>query len=464
MKYSGQKIIVAGGGLAGCEAAWQIASRGINVILYEMRPLIQTGAHITDHLAELVCSNSLGSTQLDRASGLIKEELRLSGSLLLRCAEETSLPAGGALAVDREAFSKLVTSKITHHPRIELLRQEVCYVPESPTVICTGPLTSQRLAESIASLTGMENLYFYDALAPIVTRDSIDMQIAFLGSRYNNGLLSEGDYINCPMTKAQYDSFVDALVVGKQISLREFENGIANGVTAGNPKYFEGCLPIEVIANRGHNTLSFGTLRPIGIKDPRNGKHNYAIVQLRQDNLAGSLYNLVGFQTNLIYPEQNKIFRMIPGLENAEFVRYGQMHRNTFIASPRLLEATLQFKSNSGLFFAGQITGVEGYMSNIATGLLAGINAVRFLENQPYFTPPRTTMIGALCNYIANSPVEHFQPMKANLGLLPPLENSIKSKQQRAQEYSSRSIVDMTTYIHANQSMFDRKDDPDYAK
>ncbi|MCX8025926.1 MAG: methylenetetrahydrofolate--tRNA-(uracil(54)-C(5))-methyltransferase (FADH(2)-oxidizing) TrmFO, partial [Thermanaerothrix sp.] len=325
-------IHVIGGGLAGSEAAWQAAELGAEVILYEMRPLMTTGAHRTDKLAELICSNSLGSRLLDRASGLLKEELRLLRSLLLECAEATAVPAGAALAVDRDAFAELVTRTLSQHPRIRIVRQEVTRIPEGVVVVASGPLTSPALSSEIQRFTGENYLFFYDAISPIVTAESINMDIAFRASRYGRGLHDEGDYINCPMNKAEYKAFIDALIHAERIPLRDFEKAIEHGVKAGADKYFEGCLPIEVLATRGEKALAFGPLRPVGLVDPRTGKQPYAVVQLRQDNLLGTLYSLVGFQTNLTYPEQKRVFRMIPGLENAEFVRYGQMHRNTYIA------------------------------------------------------------------------------------------------------------------------------------
>jgi methylenetetrahydrofolate--tRNA-(uracil-5-)-methyltransferase len=446
--------VIIGGGLAGCEAAWQAAQRGLQVNLFEMRPLVKTGAHITNKLAELICSNSLGSNVLNRPSGLLKEELRLLGSLLVECAEKTALPAGGALAVDREAFANLVTEHITHHPNIQLIREEVIEIPEQPTIICSGPLTSPSLAAALKRITGQENLFFYDAIAPIVNFASINMNVAFRASRHNLGDQEQGDYINCPFNEEEYDVFVNALTTAHQITLREFEEEIPQGVTAGKSHFFEGCLPIEVIANRGHHTLAFGPMRPIGLKDPRNGNHPHAVVQLRQDNLAGSLYNLVGFQTNLTFPEQQRVLHMIPGLENAEFIRYGQMHRNTYITSPLLLEPTLQFKNRQDLFLAGQIIGVEGYMGNIATGLLAGINLVNLIKGTPLLEFPDTTMLGALCKYITHAAADNFQPMKANFGLFPPLKENKMRKVERARDYSIRALEDLRSFIQSNPTSF----------
>jgi methylenetetrahydrofolate--tRNA-(uracil-5-)-methyltransferase len=435
-------LFVIGGGLAGSEAAWQAAERGLHVHLYEMRPGLQTGAHQTQDLAELVCSNSLGSNLADRASGLLKNEARMLGSLLLEAAESAALPAGGALAVDRGLFARLVTERIQNHPRIRLIREEVRKIPNSPAIIASGPLTSPALSQSIAKLSSEEHLYFFDAIAPVIHADSINMDIAFRASRYGTGEQDEGDYINCPFTKEQYHEFVSELLHAERIELHSFEEAIKSGVKAGH--FFEGCLPVEIIAERGVDSLAFGPMRPVGIRDPKTGRRPYAVVQLRQDNLAGSLYNLVGFQTNLKFPEQKRVLRMIPGLENAEFMHYGQMHRNTFIASPRLLRPTLQHVERDDLFFAGQITGVEGYMGNIATGLLAGINAARLFHREELITLPQTTMLGALCHYITHADLKDFQPMKANFGILPPLEYSSKiGKRDRGKAYAERALGDL---------------------
>ena len=441
-------LIVVGGGLAGCEAAWQAAERGLQVSLYEMRPHVHTGAHSGAHLAELVCSNSLGSNLPDRAPGLLKEELRRLGSFLLRIAEDTAVPAGGALAVDRELFSERVTNIIDNHPNIKLVRQEVTQIPEGPVIIASGPLTSARLSEEILRLSGHDHLYFYDAIAPIVTQESIDMSVAYRGSRYERGVRDDGDYINCPMTSEEYDEFVDALLDAERIELREFEKDMELGVRAGAHHFFEGCLPVEILAQRGRKSLAFGPMRPVGLVDPRTGRRPHAVVQLRQDNLAGSLYNLVGFQTNLKFPEQRRVFRLIPGLESAEFVRYGQMHRNTFIYSPTLLSPTLQFRGRQNLFFAGQITGVEGYVGNFATGLLAGWNASRLIRGAKLLELPPTTMLGALCHYITHASASDFQPMKANLGILPPLEDGVRrDKRQRAIAYAARAQTDLEQFM-----------------
>jgi methylenetetrahydrofolate--tRNA-(uracil-5-)-methyltransferase len=439
-------LIVIGGGLAGSEAAYQAAQQGLEVKLYEMRPSMQTGAHQTHDLAELVCSNSLGSNLPDRASGVLKNEVRLLGSMLLECAESAAVPAGGALAVDRELFAKLVTERIEEHPNIKIVREEVKEIPESLCIVASGPLTSPALSKSIAALSNGEHLFFFDAIAPVIHADSINMEIAFRASRYGAGEQDEGDYINCPLTKEEYSTFVKALLDAERIELRSFEEAIKGGVKAG--QFFEGCLPIEIIAERGFDSLAFGPMRPVGLRDPRTGRRPHAVVQLRQDNLAGSLYNLVGFQTNLRYPEQKRVLQLIPGLENAEFLRYGQMHRNTFIASPKLLRPTLQHIERDDLFFAGQITGVEGYMGNIATGLLAGINAARLHQQEEPLTLPQTTMLGALCHYITHSDLKDFQPMKANFGILPPLENTAKTgKRERGKLHAERALADLSFTI-----------------
>ena len=431
------RLTVIGGGLAGSEAAWQAAQRGIEVTLYEMRPEVMTPAHVSGDLAELVCSNSLGSNLEDRAPGLLKAELRQLNSVILACADETAVPAGGALAVGREAFARLVTERVAGHPRINVVRREVRTIPEGVAVIATGPLTSDALAAEIAALTGREHLYFYDAMAPIVTYESIDQGKAFRASRYGRG----DDYINCPMNKAEYDAFVEALLAAETIPLRQFERE--------DEHFFEACLPVEVIARRGKMALAYGPLKPVGLTDPRTGRRPFAVVQLRQDNLAATLYNLVGFQTNLKWGEQERVFRMIPGLEHAEFVRFGQMHRNTFIHSPDLLDPTMEFRARPGLFFGGQITGTEGYIASSASGLVAGLNAARLIRGQPLLTFPPTTMIGALCHYVTTARGE-FQPMKPNFGLLPPLERAPRRKRERHRAYAERALRDMESFIAAN--------------
>jgi len=429
-------ITVIGGGLAGSEAAWQIAQREIPVLLYEMRPVQNTPAHQTDLLAELVCSNSLGSNLPDRAMGMIKNELRRLGSLIMEVADETAVPAGGALAVGREVFAQRVTERIATHPLIDLRRQEVEAIPDKGIVIvATGPLTSDVLSESIAALTGRDQLYFYDAMAPIVSLESIDMSRVYRASRYGKG---EADYLNCPMAEAEYDAFVDALLYAERISLRSFERE--------DKRFFEACLPVEVIAERGHDALAYGPLRPVGLIDPHTGKRPHAVVQLRQDNLAATLYNMVGFQTNLRWSEQARVFRMIPGLEHAEFVRFGQMHRNTYIHSPTLLAPTMAYRCREGLFFAGQITGTEGYVGSTASGWVAGVNAARLVQGCELVVLPETTMIGALCRYVSTEQ-QGFQPMKANFGLLPPLAERIRSKRLRHQQMAERSIRELDEFV-----------------
>jgi len=441
-------LIVIGGGLAGSEAAWQAAEGGLKVALYEMRPEVTTGAHTGPLLAELVCSNSLGSNLPDRASGVLKSEIRRVGSLLLRCAEDTSVPAGGALAVDRERFAQLVTRKIEQHPNIEIIRKEVVEIPAQLTVVASGPLTSPRFSESLAKLLDREHLFFYDAIAPIISFESINFGVAFRGSRFGRGDLEKGDYINCPMTRQEYEAFIENLIHARRIELKDFELEIEKGVDAGVYRYFEGCLPIEILARRGKDSLAFGPMRPIGLIDPRTGMRPFAVLQLRQDNLSGSLYNLVGFQTNLTYSEQRRVFRLIPGMENAEFVRYGQMHRNTFIFSPGFLLPSLQFRLRQDLLFAGQITGIEGYVGNIATGLMAGINATRLFRGKQPISLPATTMLGALCHYITHANEADFQPMKANFGILTPLEGgAVLGKRRRAGLYAERSLLALEEVI-----------------
>jgi methylenetetrahydrofolate--tRNA-(uracil-5-)-methyltransferase len=443
-----QQLTIIGGGLAGTEAAWQAAELGIDVHLYEMRPQRTTPAHTGGRLAELVCSNSLGSYLPHKAPGLLKAELRGLGSLILDCAQETAVPAGSSLAVDRDGFAALVTAKIESHPRITLIREEVTAVPAAPAIIASGPLTSAPLAEAIARLTGQEYLYFYDALSPIVSYDSINMEIAFRQSRYDEGKQVDGDYINCPLTREEYDAFYRAVLEAETITLKQFEQE--------DPHFFEGCMPIEAIARRGEKSLAFGPMRPVGLVDPRNGKRPYAVVQLRQDNLLGSLYNIVGFQTNLRWGEQKRILRLIPGLENAEFLRYGMMHRNTYINAPQLLHPTMQFRARADLFFAGQITGVEGYMGNAATGLLAGVNAARLLQGRPPVIPPTHSMLGALCHYITHAEASAFQPMKANFGLFSPPRQKM-GKRERYQWYSQRALTSLRRFARAHNLRYDRQ-------
>jgi methylenetetrahydrofolate--tRNA-(uracil-5-)-methyltransferase len=440
--YGGQKmdaqLTIIGGGLAGSEAAWQAAQRGIKVELYEMRPQVSTPAHHTGLLAELVCSNSLRSDSMENAVGVLKEEMRLMNSLIMYCADRCRIPAGGALAVDREEFSRMVTDLICNHPNITLINKEVTEIPSSGVVIlATGPLTSDRMAQSIKNFTGEEYLYFYDAAAPIVTYDSINLDKVFRASRYGKGT---DDYLNCPMTEEEFNHFYEALIKAEKYQPKEFEKKIV----------FEGCMPIEEMAERGRNTLLFGPLKPVGLIDPKTNKQPYAVVQLRQDNREGTLYNLVGFQTQLKWGDQDKIFRMIPGLERAEFVRHGVMHRNTYINSPVLLEPTYQLKSNKNIFFAGQITGVEGYVESTASGLVAGINAVCLIRGLEPFIFPKTTCLGALSNYITSADPQNFQPMNINFGLLPELEEKLKkgrgSKKEKRLKLGERAINSLVEF------------------
>jgi methylenetetrahydrofolate--tRNA-(uracil-5-)-methyltransferase len=431
-------LMVIGGGLAGAEAAWQAAERGVAVQLYEMRPIVRTPAHQTDALAELVCSNSLGADLPDRAPGLLKRELRGLGSLILRCADASAVPAGGALAVGREAFAQSVTEAITRHLRITLHRQEITRIPEGMCIIATGPLTSQALTAEIAEIAGQQHLYFYDAMAPIVALESIDQSKVFRASRYERG---EDDYINCPLTHEEYDRFVEALVGAQRIPLRDFERE--------DKRFFEACLPVEVLAARGHDALAFGPLKPVGLRDPRTGFRPYAVVQLRQDNLAGTLYNLVGFQTNLTWPEQKRVFSLIPGLERAEWVRYGQMHRNTYINAPQLLEPTMRWRNRETLYFAGQIAGTEGYIGSTSSGWVAGVNAARALRGRAPLVLPPTTMIGALMHYVSSSQETPFQPMKANFGIMPDLEPHVPNKRLRYTAFAERSARDLAACITA---------------
>ena len=450
-----EELTIIGGGLAGCEAAWQAAQSGIKVNLYEMRPQRMTDAHTSDALAELVCSNSLGSKMRNRATGLLKEECLLLGSLLTSCAEQSAIPAGDALAVDRVHFSQLVGEKIQSHPLINLIRQEVTEIPEGPVIVASGPLTSPALTESILKITGARRLFFYDAIAPIVIASSINMDIAFRASRYKYENDPHGDYINCPLTEEQYNTFLTAVLAAKRFELRENEELINEGVPVNQPAFFEACLPVEVMAARDPLVLTFGPMRPTGLRNPHNGERPFAVVQLRQDDLADSLYNLVGFQTNLLHDEQARVFRLIPGLENAEFTRFGQMHRNTYINAPELLHATLQSRDRSDLFFAGQIAGIEGYMGNISSGLLAGLNMARFMKGLPLLEFPLDTMLGALHHYLANADPQSFQPMKANFGILMPLEVKRQSKKERGFAYAKRALNSMRYFKDARLSTGD---------
>jgi methylenetetrahydrofolate--tRNA-(uracil-5-)-methyltransferase len=403
-----QFVNVIGAGLAGSEAAWQLAQRGVAVRLFEMRPVRMTEAHQTGGFAELVCSNSLRNDSLETAVGVLKEEMRRLGSLVIAAADHSRVPAGAALAVDRDGFSESITAVLESHPKVTVVREEVSAIPASTTIIASGPLTSPALGEALNQLIGPRNLYFYDAIAPIVTAESVNMDRAFKASRYDKG---GDDYINCPMTEAEYNAFIDAVLAAEKVAAHPFEK----------PVYFEGCMPIEEMARRGRQTLAFGPMRPVGLADPRTGENAYAVVQLRQDDHEGRLFNMVGFQTKMTYPEQRRVLRMIPGLERAQFVRLGSLHRNTFIDSPRLLRPTLQLQAREELFVAGQMTGVEGYVESAATGLLAAINAGRYLNAAPCLIPPPATALGSLIAYITDSARRDFQPMNANYGLMPPL-------------------------------------------
>ena len=430
-----EKVVnVIGAGLAGSEAAWQLATRGIKVNLYEMRPVKQTPAHHTDKFAELVCSNSLRANTLTNAVGVLKEEMRLLNSVIIKSADESSVPAGGALAVDRHEFAGLVTKLVKEHPNVTVYNEEVESIPEGPTIIATGPLTSKALADDLRSLTGEEYLYFYDAAAPIIEKDSINMDIVYLKSRYDKG---EAAYLNCPMTEEQFNAFYDALIEAETVPLKEFEKEI----------FFEGCMPIEVMGRRGKRTMLFGPLKPVGLEDPRTGKRPYAVVQLRQDDAAGTLYNIVGFQTHLKWGPQKEVIRLIPGLENAEIVRYGVMHRNTFINSPNLLKATYQYKNRDNLFFAGQMTGVEGYVESAASGLVAGINAARYVLGEELLEFPHETAIGSMARYITTTNAKNFQPMNANFGLFPDLPNKIKNKQERNEAHANRALETIQNFV-----------------
>ncbi len=428
-----KRLNVVGGGLAGTEAAWQAAEAGIEVRLFEMRPARTTPAHETDRLAELVCSNSLGSTQVNKAPGLLKAELRGLGSLILTCAEQAAVPAGSSLAVDRDVFAGLVTERIENHRLIDVVREEVKTLPHEATIIASGPLTSAALTRELERLTGESYLYFYDAVAPIVHADSINMGVAFRQSRYEEG----GDYINCPMSRAQYERFREALLSAERIELKQFERE--------DPRFFEGCMPIEVLAERGKEALAFGPMRPVGLTDPHTGERPYAVVQLRQDDLAGSLYNIVGFQTNLKWGQQKRVLRLIPGLENAEFLRFGMLHRNTYVNAPGLLQPTMQYRARADLFFAGQITGVEGYVGNAGSGLIAGVNAGRLLNGKQPLIFPTNTMLGALCHYVTHAASKNFQPMKANFGLFIPPPVKMK-KTDRYKWYSQRALASMRRF------------------
>jgi methylenetetrahydrofolate--tRNA-(uracil-5-)-methyltransferase len=429
-------ITIIGGGLAGSEAAWQAANGGAKVRLCEMRPVVKTPVHQTDRLAELVCSNSLKSNALTNATGLLKEEMRRMNSLITAAADGASVPAGEALAVDRELFAGYITGKLEGHPNIEIVREEVTKLDENAvTIIATGPLTSDALAERIGELTGQSQLFFYDAVAPTIDASTIDREKVFLASRYDKG---DAAYLNCPFSKAEYEAFYEALLHAELAPIQEHE--------AKTP-YFEGCLPIEVLASRGPKTLSFGPMKPVGLTDPRTGHRPWAALQLRQENLAGTLYSMVGFQTRMKWGEQKRVFRMIPGLEQAEFVRYGVIHRNTYIQSPQVLNDTLQMRHHPHIFFAGQITGVEGYVEAAATGILAGVNAARYCHSQPLLTLPETTMLGALAAYVAHYDGKDFQPMNSNWGIVPPLPERIRDKKEKGALLAERALADLAVAL-----------------
>ncbi|MCA9498880.1 MAG: methylenetetrahydrofolate--tRNA-(uracil(54)-C(5))-methyltransferase (FADH(2)-oxidizing) TrmFO [Nitrospira sp.] len=420
-------LVIIGGGLAGSEAAWQAANSGARVTLYEMRPKEETAAHKTDHLAEIVCSNSLGSNDPLSAPGMLKEEMRQLHSLIIRIADEVRIPAGTALAVDRDQFARKVTQALAEHPNIKILREEIHEIPEDALcIIATGPLTSAKLSEAIIQFTQSKNLFFFDAISPIVDADSLNRDRTFLASRYEKGT---ADYVNCPMDEKTYNTFYDALIEADRVQPKSFEN----------VPYFEGCLPIEVMADRGRQTLLFGPLKPVGLIDPKTGQQPYAVLQLRPENAHGSCYNLVGFQTKLTYPEQRRIFRMIPGLEQAEFLRCGSIHRNTYINAPILLQDTLQMKKQPRIFFAGQLVGVEGYVEAAASGGIAGINAARILSGRSPVTPPPATAHGALLHYITTCEPKYFQPINSNFGLYPPLDTPVRDKQKKRQLIQERA-------------------------
>jgi methylenetetrahydrofolate--tRNA-(uracil-5-)-methyltransferase len=428
-------IVIIGGGLAGSEAAWQAANRGAKVTLYEMRPKEMTKAHKTGGLAELVCSNSLGSGDPLNAPGILKEEMRRLGSLIIASAEQARVPAGSALAVDRDQFSLKITQALESHPNVRVLHEEITEIPtDCLCIIASGPLTSDNLSSAIRAVTQSHHLYFFDAISPIIDAESINMDIVFAASRYDKG---GADYLNCPMDDAQYNAFYDALMAAEKVQPKEFEK----------TPYFEACIPIEVMAERGRQTMLFGPLKPVGLEDPRTGKRPTAVIQLRTENVHRTCYNMVGFQTKLTYPEQKRVFRMIPGLEQAEFLRYGSLHRNTFINSPQLLLNTLQFKSRGTLFFAGQLVGVEGYTESAAMGGFAGINAARALAGLPLVTPPVTTAHGCLVGHVASSDPKHFQPMNTNYGLFPPLAQPIRDKEKKRQLIAQRAREDFERWM-----------------
>jgi len=464
METRNAHVTVVGGGLAGSEAAWQVAARGVRVVLHEMRPVKPTAVHKTDGLAELVCSNSFRGDKLDNAVGLLKEEMRRLGSLVMRAADETRVPAGAALAVDRDLFSSRVTEAIASHPLISIRRGEVTSIPSSahgPVILATGPLTSDALSAEVAALVGAKHLYFYDAISPIVSGESLDRSRIFRASRWGRSLRGagsqvdagaqvcgvddgEGDYLNCPFTRDEYEAFYAALITAEKAGVHEFDK----------PTFFEGCLPIEVMAGRGVDTLRFGPMKPVGLPDPRTGREAYAIVQLRQDNIAGDHFSLVGFQTQMKWGEQARVLRMIPGLEHAEFVRYGMIHRNTYVNSPTVLRETWQTRMRADLFFAGQMSGVEGYVESAASGLVAGRNAAALVLGEAPSAPPRTTALGALAYYAANADPKHYVPSNIAFGLIPPLEHRVKSKKDRNVAISERALEDLDAWLENTSKPF----------
>ena len=472
---------VIGGGLAGCEAAWQAASQGVPVTLYEMRPVRPTAVHKTDRLAELVCSNSFRGDKLDNAVGLLKEEMRRLGSLVMRAAEASRVPAGAALAVDRERFAETITAALNDHPLITIVREEMTAIPESsdraPVIVATGPLTSDALSSDIAQLVGSDHLYFYDAISPIVLAETIDRSKVFRASRWNRSIRpvrlkpdatdnggvrlplgeprgrqadqpacgvddGEGDYLNCPLTREEYDRFYDALVTAESATVHDFDK----------ERFFEGCLPIEVMAHRGRDTLRFGPMKPVGLTDPRTGREPYAAVQLRQDNLAGDHFSLVGFQTQIKWGDQARVLRLIPGLEQAEFVRFGMVHRNTYVNGPTVLAETWQVRARPTVFFAGQMSGVEGYVESAASGLIAGLNAAALVKGEAPATPPRTTAIGALAYYVSHADPAHYEPSNITFGIIAPLPRAPRSKMARKLALSERALADLQTWLHARAS------------
>jgi methylenetetrahydrofolate--tRNA-(uracil-5-)-methyltransferase len=451
-------IRIIGGGLAGCEAAWQSASRGVPVTLHEMRPVRPTAVHKTDRLAELVCSNSFRGDKLDNAVGLLKEEMRRLGSLIMRAAEDSRVPAGAALAVDRERFAEIITRTMAEHPLITVVREEVMAIPESserePVIVCTGPLTSDALSADIAGLVGGEHLYFYDAISPIVLAETIDRSKVFRASRWDRSFRGgaacgvddgQGDYLNCPLTREEYDRFYDALVTAESATVHDFDK----------ERFFEGCLPIEVMAHRGRDTLRFGPMKPVGLVDPKTGREAYAVVQLRQDNLAGDHYSLVGFQTQIKWGDQARVLQLIPGLEGADFVRFGMVHRNTYVNGPTVLAETWQVRRRPTVFFAGQMSGVEGYVESAASGLIAGLNAASLVKGDPLSTPPRTTAIGALAYYVSHADPAHYEPSNITFGIMQPLDASStgatapRGKLARKQALSERALRDLDEWIRA---------------